>query len=70
MHREELEQLDVCASCQASIIPNEEESFAFGPNSVLCWKCAIDRGGVYNEYEERWTTAPNVSDLRSPFEDQ
>ena len=62
MHRSEAEFIRPCADCGAAI---EEESrvFGFGAEAVLCWACALRRGGAYDSEEDRWTIAPSVTDL-------
>jgi len=52
-----------CADCGAVIEPEAAQSYAFGEQAVLCWECAIRRGGSYDADEEVWTTPPAVADL-------
>ena len=71
MHRSEAELITPCADCGA---PMEEETrvFGFGPDAVLCWTCALRRGGAYDSEEDRWTVEPSVIDLldRERVEDE
>jgi hypothetical protein len=63
MHREEAERLSPCADCGAEIDPRVERAYAFGSAGVLCWECAVRRGGMYDGQRETWTTPPRVGDL-------
>ncbi len=61
MHGTEALECEVCASCGTDV-RSAERAFAF-EGSVLCWECAMKRGGEYDELHDRWTKAPDVSDL-------
>lgn len=52
-----------CLGCGADIYGDDDRSFAFGPDAYLCFQCAVDRGGVYDEEEDRWLAEPNVESL-------
>jgi hypothetical protein len=60
------ELASACAECGALIDPDGARSFAFGEQGVLCWSCAIRRGGSFDPNEEVWTTPPSVADLPDP----
>jgi hypothetical protein len=51
-----------CADCGAPM-EGSERSYAFGEQSVLCWACAVRRGGRHDAQEDTWITAPAVDDL-------
>jgi hypothetical protein len=63
VEREEFESLANCADCGAEIDPATDEAFAFGETGFLCLECGLRRGGIYDAEEDRWTKAPDVSDL-------
>lgn len=63
MHREEYEGQSACADCGAVISIATDRGFSFGAQGVLCWECAIRRGGSYDANEDRWTEPPDVADL-------
>lgn len=63
MHRQDWEGRAPCASCGEVISPATDGGFAYGTQGVLCWECAIRRGGSYDADQDRWTTPPDVSDL-------
>jgi hypothetical protein len=64
MHRSESEELLRCAACGATLDPSTGRPYPFGPeDDVLCFDCAIARGGSYDGEKERWTRAPRVADL-------
>ena len=57
------EEVSRCAACGDEIWPDVERAFAYAPDAYLCFACAELRGGVYDSDEDRWTSAPDVSDL-------
>ncbi len=63
MHRSEEAEYELCASCGTEVRATDR-AYAFD-DSVLCFECAIARGGAYDEQHDRWTRAPDVSDLLS-----
>ncbi|MCG8590090.1 MAG: hypothetical protein MJE66_12435 [Proteobacteria bacterium] len=63
MDREEWESLGVCAQCGASLAVGSERGFAFGVGNVICWNCAVERGGHYDADREAWSVPPDVADL-------
>lgn len=63
MHREEGAELSVCADCGAEIAPGIDRAYTFGTAGVLCWECAVRRGGSYDGQHEVWSKPPRVDDL-------
>ncbi len=63
MHKEEAEALALCADCGTAILPGSERAYAFGDGSVLCWDCAIVRGGTYDAEEDRWVRRPSTQGI-------
>jgi hypothetical protein len=63
---DEMDTAAVCAQCGAEFWPELERGYAFGEedDQVLCYACAIQRGGVYDELNDRWSEAPTLSGLR------
>ncbi len=53
-------ELCECASCGAEVDPHVDRYFALSDQDVLCFECAIDLGGQYDESEDRWLVAPNL----------
>jgi hypothetical protein len=62
MHRSEARELVDCLDCGAAIAPERERAFAVGDDMYLCFECAVRRGGVYDEREDRWMVPPIVED--------
>ncbi len=56
-------ETSVCAQCGEELWPELERAFTFGDDQVLCFECAIARGGIYNERKDRWMKPPNVTGL-------
>lgn len=52
-----------CADCSEELDPALDRAFAIGPESVLCFRCAVARGGSWDEAQERWTIEPEFGDL-------
>lgn len=65
MHRSEAGEMIDCAVCGATVDSRGSSSFAFGPESALCFDCAIGRGGKFDAGEDRWVEPPRISDLAS-----
>jgi len=63
MERSDEMALDRCADCGADIRPGAEPVFAFGTAGMVCWDCALRRGGRYDAERERWSEAPDLRDL-------
>jgi hypothetical protein len=61
MHTSEAVEYEICASCGTEVLPTERP-YAF-EDQVLCYECAIARGGVYDETHDHWDRPPDVSDL-------
>ncbi len=61
MHSQEWNELLECCDCAATIEPGTARAFALD-GEVLCFECAIRRGGVYDEPHDRWLVAPKLED--------
>ncbi len=66
MHRSETDLLVRCADCGDEILASEERGYAAGPDMVLCSACAARRGGSWDEAQDRWSSAPDLSGLEPP----
>jgi hypothetical protein len=63
VHRSETRLLTRCSDCGAELRPEVDRAFAFGTHGVLCFECAVARGGHYDETHDRWVTEPRIDDL-------
>jgi hypothetical protein len=63
MHREEVREFGACLDCGTETSPAAGRSYAFGSSGVLCWECALRRGGSYDAERDDWSVAPQVGDL-------
>jgi hypothetical protein len=71
MDVEEADGLTECWGCNATVSGAEDRVYAFGELGVLCFECAVRRGGTFDAKQERWVRAPNLSGLRAePFSEQ
>ena len=52
----------LCAVCEEPTSV-AERAFPFGEETLLCFRCALDRGGLYDETLDRWVRPPKVEDL-------
>ena len=59
----ELEELELCqcAECGADVDVHADRYFVFSDEGVLCFECAISRGGQYDEDNDVWLVPPDVS---------
>lgn len=62
MTNETSEEFASCADCGCSLDPALERGYG-REDWVLCWRCAVQRGGSYDENEDTWTVEPRVHDL-------
>ena len=62
MEEEEFEDLEVCADCGLSIA-GSTSSFVFSDLGVLCFACALRRGGRYDGENDAWIVPPDLSGL-------
>lgn len=63
-----LEDLDnlTCIDCGAMIAIKDaatDRTFALTPEVVLCNACAVRRGGVYDDLDDKWKVAPRLEGL-------
>ena len=54
-----------CGACGSLLDPGDRV-YAFGSGGVICFPCAIQRGGTYDDGQDRWTQAPDVSNVADP----
>lgn len=59
----ETEDAPRCADCGASVPPVGGRGYSVSADQVLCWDCAVRRGGAYDEVEDAWATRPRAHDL-------
>jgi hypothetical protein len=63
MHRSESRELANCLICGAEIAPGRDRTFALTAERFLCFRCAVHRGGSWDEQRDHWTTEPETGDL-------
>lgn len=63
MHRTEHDELTDCMECGATVAPGPDRAFAITDAAVLCHACATQRGGQYDELDDRWLVPPGIGDL-------
>jgi hypothetical protein len=59
MNREEWNELAECVVCGEAVSVSRDRGFPLNDQDCLCFACATERGGVYDEGTDLWTTAPN-----------
>jgi hypothetical protein len=58
------EPLERCEDCGAEIATGSaDRSYTVSDESVICFGCAIRRGGTWDEGHGRWSADPGVGDL-------
>lgn len=50
-----------CIECEAVVAPGTDRAFPVGTADVLCMACALRRGGAYDEIQDRWKEAPDLT---------
>jgi len=65
METEELEIQEPCSNCGTIVAEGLSPLYRFGERGVLCWKCAIARGGKYDAEHDTWIETPHTADLRA-----
>jgi hypothetical protein len=63
MHRSERATYIACADCGTELSPGGERGFAFGARGMLCFDCALRRGGRYDDNFDHWHHKPFIDDL-------
>ena len=63
MHRFETLEFATCVICGAEIAPARDRGYAAGPDTFLCFACATERGGTWDELHDRWLEAPDTRDF-------
>ena len=62
MHIEEWNELSECVVCGDAVSVSRDRAFALDDSNCLCFRCAIQRGGIYDEEADRWVRAPNADE--------
>jgi hypothetical protein len=52
-----------CIECNEHVSAPLARAFFIGIEGVLCHRCAVGRGGQYDEAQHRWSAAPRIDDL-------
>ena len=65
MHRSETRELIQCAVCRAEIRASLDRAYVITSRTALCFDCALERGGRYDEGRDLWSTLPRADDLRT-----
>ena len=68
MPNDQNEEFVSCLECGASVAPAVDRVFPVGCEDVICMECALKRGGIYDENEDRWETEPRIDDLLESVE--
>jgi hypothetical protein len=54
-----------CADCGTEICLFDR-AFPLGSRSALCFDCACERDGIYEQWLDRWTVWPRLDGLATP----
>jgi len=66
MHRSEARDLGRCWRCGAEVSVAVDRAYAFGEDGILCFACAAERGGIYDEAHDMWREPPSLTGLAPP----
>ena len=55
--------ISVCADCGTEVELDTERGFRIGDRAALCFECAVERGGTYDENDERWLEPPDLEGI-------
>lgn len=61
MHETEADELVQCLTCGAEISLALGRAFAVTDTSGICFRCAMARGGSYDEVHDRWLESPSLA---------
>jgi len=59
---------ETCADCSDEIDPASERGLPVGADAALCFRCAVARGGRWDEDQQRWVIEPEFADLAEGFD--
>jgi hypothetical protein len=62
MHEEEFRDSRECADC-GTPTNNGSPSFEFSEDIVLCFDCALRRGGQYDTEQDTWVVQPDLAGI-------
>ena len=63
MHRSETLALLPCAECGVETAAALERGFSIDAETVICFDCAVQRGGRWDEERALWSREPDVVGL-------
>lgn len=63
MYSTEEEEYALCAACDGER-SRADRVYVLSGDGVLCFECATERNGVYEELLDRWIVMPRIDDLR------
>lgn len=63
MHRREREEIVDCVDCGSPLDVERERGYSTSKGWALCWSCALTRGARFDEDEDRWSVAPDITGL-------
>jgi len=58
MHRSEEATEQICGRCGAVAIPARDRGFLLPNGTLLCYDCALARGGEYDDRIDSWVVPP------------
>jgi hypothetical protein len=63
MDQDERSEARSCAACGATLEGDGDRAFEFGDENLLCFECAVARGGRYDESRDAWEPGPDLRGL-------
>ena len=63
MRRSQHEDVLPCVGCGVETAVAVERGFAINAETVICFECAVQRGGRWDEERALWSSEPDVVGL-------
>ena len=63
MRRTEVEEFESCSECGSDVHASRDRTYAIDAERMLCFACALRRGGSYDEGHDFWKQAPDLEGL-------
>jgi hypothetical protein len=63
MHRSEGYDRVSCLQCNTEVSIAKDRAYALSDLAALCMRCAMTRGGRYDEELDQWTEPPRLDGL-------
>ncbi len=63
MQRTDADEFEFCSECGSDVHAARDRTYAIDAERMLCFSCALRRGGSYDERHDLWNHAPDLAGL-------